>query len=52
VSRLGVQHIVVHGPLYAKFLPRCRTKAEATLREHGFRRVTADGGLVLFSSRP
>jgi hypothetical protein len=52
VSRLGVRHVVVHGPLYAKFLPRCRTKAETTLREHGFRRVRADGGLVLFSARP
>ena len=52
VSRLGVQHIVVHGPLYAKFLPRCRKKAETMLREHGFRLVTADGGLVVFSARP
>jgi hypothetical protein len=52
VSRLGVRHFVVHGPLYAKFLPRCRTRAETTLREHGFRRVRDDGGLVLFSARP
>jgi hypothetical protein len=47
-----VRHVVVHGPLYAKFLPRCRAKAATTLREHGFRRVRADGGLVLFSARP
>ena len=52
VSRLGVTQIVVHGPLYAKFLPRCRAKAETMLGEHGFRRVTADDGLVLYSARP
>ena len=52
VSRLGVRHVVVHGPLYAEFLPRCRPKAEAALRAHGFRRVAADGDLVLWSARP
>jgi len=52
VSRLGVRHIVVHGPLYAKFLPRCRAKAETTLRAHGFRRVASSSDLVLFSTRP
>ena len=52
VSRLEVRHVVVHGPLYAEFLPRCRARAEATLKAHGFRRIASDGGLVLFSARP
>jgi hypothetical protein len=52
VSRLRVRHVVVHGPLYARFLPRCRPKAEAALRAHGFRRVAADGDVVLWSARP
>jgi len=52
VTRLGVRDIVVHGPLFAEFLPRCRPKAEAALRAHGFRRVAADGDVVLWSARP
>src|SRR3954469_3095808 len=52
VSRLGVRHIVVHRPLHAEFLPRCRARAESTLRAHGFRRVASSSDLVLFSTRP
>jgi hypothetical protein len=52
VSRLGIRHVVVHGSLYAQFLPRCLPKAEAMLRAHGFRRVAAGGALALWSQRP
>jgi hypothetical protein len=52
VSTLGVRHVVVHGPLYGEFLPRCRSRAEAALRAHGFRRLASDGGLVLWTARP
>ena len=52
VSRLGIRHVVVHGSLYAQFLPRCLPKAEAMLRAHGFRRGATGGAVVLWSQRP
>jgi hypothetical protein len=52
MARLRIRYVAIHGAFYEKFFPRCRTRAEATLRQHGFRRLAADGAVTVWSSRP
>src|SRR6266511_3155609 len=52
MTRLGIRHVAIHRGFYERFFPRCRRRAEATLRRHGFRRLTADGPVAVWSGGP
>jgi hypothetical protein len=52
MSRLRIRYIAIHGAFYDEFFPRCRTRAEATLRRHGFHRLAAGGAVTIWTSRP
>jgi hypothetical protein len=51
MARLHIRYVAVHGAFYEEFFPRCRTRAEATLRRHGFRRLTTGGAVTVWGSR-
>jgi hypothetical protein len=48
VARLDIRYVAVHGAFYEQFLRRCRARAEAALRQHGFRRLVADGKVTVW----
>jgi hypothetical protein len=50
VARLRIRYVAVHGAFYDEFFPRCRARAEAALRRHGFRRLAVDGAVTVWSS--
>jgi hypothetical protein len=52
VARLRIRYIAIHGAFYEQFFPRCRTRAEAMLRQHGFRPLAADGAVTVWAAGP
>jgi len=52
MTRLGIRHVAIHRGFYERFFPRCRRRAEATLRRHGFRRLAADGPVAVWTGGP
>jgi hypothetical protein len=52
VARLHIRYVALHGAFYELLFPRCRTRAEATLRRHGFRRLAVDGAVAVWQAGP
>lgn len=52
VTRLRIRYIAIHGAFYGRLFPRCRSRAEAMLRRHGFHRLAADGTLTVWAAGP
>jgi hypothetical protein len=53
LARLGVRYVAVHDGIYADspVVPDCRAAGRRGLRAHGFRRIAADGQIMLFEKR-
>jgi hypothetical protein len=49
VARLKIRYVAIHGALYE--FTRCRRRAEASLRAHGFSPFAQHGEIVMWSTR-